>query len=118
GIVHEKSGSGQTLFVEPLAIVESNNALSEALEEEREEIHRILVALTSLFSGRRAELQASAAILTELDVSQARAEFSSRGSGVAPTLDDRLGLPAPRPPLLARRLARLREAVSGEAAAS
>ncbi len=56
GLVHEKSGSGQTFFVEPLSVVEDNNALAEALEEEREEVHRILVALTARFSQRRAEL--------------------------------------------------------------
>jgi DNA mismatch repair protein MutS2 len=114
GIVHEKSGSGQTFFVEPLAIVEANNALAEALEEEREEVRRILVALTSLFSGRRAELSGAAAILTELDVAQARTELSSRMAAVAPSFEDRLVLKAARHPLLDRRLATLRQEVFGE----
>ncbi len=114
GIVHEKSGSGQTLFVEPLAIVEANNALAEALEEEREEVRRILIALTGLFSGRRAELAAAAAVLTELDVAQARAEFSSRVAGVAPVFGERLVLAGARHPLLDRRLASLRQEVFGE----
>ncbi|MFN7989832.1 MAG: Smr/MutS family protein [Thermoanaerobaculia bacterium] len=116
GIVHEKSGSGQTLFVEPLAVVEANNALSEAFEEEREEIHRILVALTARFAARRRELLAAVEILTELDGYQARAEFARRSAGVFPETDGPLVLKKARHPLLDRRLAPLREEVFGERA--
>ncbi len=116
GIVHEKSGSGQTLFVEPLAVVEANNALSEAFEEEREEIHRILVALTARFAARKAELLAAVEILTELDGYQARAELARRSQGVFPETDGPLVLRKARHPLLDRRLAPLREEVFGERA--
>ena len=116
GIVHEKSGSGQTLFVEPLAVVEANNALSEAFEEEREEIHRILVALTSRFAVRKPELLAAVEVLTELDGYQARAELARRSQGVFPETDGPLVLRKARHPLLDRRLAPLREEVFGERA--
>ena len=117
GIVHEKSGSGQTLFVEPLAAVEANNALAEALEEEREEVHRILTALTARFAARKADLLAAVGVLTELDAFQARAEWSSRVDGVFPEEGDRVVLLGARHPLLDRRLAPLREEVFGENAA-
>ncbi len=42
GIVHDASGSGQTLFVEPFALVEQHNRLRELVSEEREEVARIL----------------------------------------------------------------------------
>ena len=116
GIVHERSGSGQTVFVEPLAIVEANNALQEALEEEREEVHRILVALTARFSARRGALLAVVEALTELDAFQARAEFSRRSAGTFPVFGDELVIRAGRHPLLDRRLAPLREEVFGERA--
>ncbi len=116
GIVHEKSGSGQTLFVEPLAVVEANNALSEAFEEEREEIHRILVALTARFAARKRELSAAVEVLTELDGYQARAELARRSQGVFPETDGPLVLKKARHPLLDRRLAPLREEVFGERA--
>ncbi|MBP7678152.1 MAG: Smr/MutS family protein [Thermoanaerobaculia bacterium] len=116
GIVHEKSGSGQTLFVEPLAVVEANNALSEAFEEEREEIHRILVALTARFAARKRELTAAVEVLTELDGYQARAELARRSQGVFPETDGPLVLKKARHPLLDRRLAPLREEVFGERA--
>ncbi|HQR47189.1 MAG TPA: hypothetical protein PK598_14400, partial [Thermoanaerobaculia bacterium] len=114
GIVHEKSGSGLTLFVEPLAVVDANNALAEALEEEREEIHRILVALTARFAARKADLVRSVAVLTDLDAFQARAEWSSRADGVFPEAGARVVLRGARHPLLDRRLAPLREEVFGE----
>jgi DNA mismatch repair protein MutS2 len=114
GIVHEKSGSGQTIFVEPLAVVDANNALAEALEEEREEVHRILVALTARFSERKGDLASAVTLLTELDAFQARAEWSGRVDGVFPAVSDRVDLRGARHPLLDRRLAALREEVFGE----
>jgi DNA mismatch repair protein MutS2 len=114
GLVHEKSGSGQTFFVEPLSVVEDNNALAEALEEEREEVHRILLALTARFAVRRAELLVAVEVLTELDAAQARAEFSSAAGGVFPQFGERLVLSGARHPLLDRRLAQLRAEVFGE----
>ena len=114
GLLHERSGSGQTIFLEPLAVVEDNNALAEAVEEEREEVHRILVALTARFSARREDLLAAVEVLTELDAYQARAEFSSSVAGVFPDFSDRLVLREARHPLLDRRLADLRADVFGE----
>ena len=114
GIVHEKSGSGLTLFVEPLAVVDANNALAEALEEEREEVHRILVSLTARFAARKGELTRSVSVLTELDAFQARAEWSSRADGVFPEAGPNVVLVGARHPLLDRRLAPLREEVFGE----
>ena len=114
GIVHEKSGSGQTFFVEPLGVVDANNALAEALEEEREEVHRILVALTARFSARKGDLAVAVSVLTELDAFQARAEWSGRVDGVFPAVSERVVLRGARHPLLDRRLAALREEVFGE----
>ena len=114
GLLHERSGSGQTVFVEPLLVVEDNNALQEAAEEEREEVHRILVALTGRFSARREDLVVAVEVLTELDAYQARAEFSSCVAGVFPDFGDRFVLRAARHPLLDRRLADLRADVFGE----
>jgi DNA mismatch repair protein MutS2 len=114
GIVHEKSGSGQTFFVEPLAVVDANNALAEALEEEREEIHRILVGLTARFSARKGDLAEAVSTLTELDAFQARAEWSGRVDGVFPAASEHVVLRGARHPLLDRRLAALREEVFGE----
>ena len=52
GIVHDSSGSGQTLFVEPLAAVDDSNRLREAEVAERDEVARILRNLSSLVAGQ------------------------------------------------------------------
>ena len=54
GIVHDSSGSGQTLFVEPFEIVELSNRQSEAAAAEREEAERILGDL-SASAGAKAQ---------------------------------------------------------------
>src|SRR5207237_431862 len=52
GIVHGSSGSGASLFLEPLSTVEINNDIVALEEQEREEVRRILLALTDLFRAR------------------------------------------------------------------
>ncbi len=43
GIIHDQSQTGQTVYVEPLVIVEMNNELYQAKQEERNEVRRILL---------------------------------------------------------------------------
>ena len=52
GIVHGASASGASLFLEPLGTVDINNDIVALEEQEREEVHRILLALTDAFRGR------------------------------------------------------------------
>ena len=102
GIIHGSSGSGASLYLEPLSTVEINNDVVALEQQEREEIHRILRALTDGFRQRPTELRQALDAATELDIIQAKARFSHLISGVAPTLssDGRLELRAARHPLL------------------
>jgi DNA mismatch repair protein MutS2 len=102
GIIHGSSGSGASLYLEPLSTVEINNDVVALEQQEREEIHRILRALTDSFRQRPVELRQALDAATELDIIQAKARFSQLISGVAPTLsaDGRLELRAGRHPLL------------------
>ena len=52
GIVHDASSTGQTLFVEPFAVVELNNRLAEAAAEAREEAERILRELSTAVAAQ------------------------------------------------------------------
>ncbi|MCC7126634.1 MAG: endonuclease MutS2, partial [Acidobacteria bacterium] len=102
GIVHGSSASGASLFLEPAATVEINNDIVELEEREREEIFRILLALTDRFRARPDDVRAVEMVATELDVLQARARHSARVNGIEPTfvVDQSFELRGARHPLL------------------
>lgn len=88
GIVHDQSASGMTLFMEPLAVVHLNNRLSELEAEEEQEIYRILTMLTEKAREHIHELESNLEIVTFLDFSFARAEYSRQIDGVEPEMND------------------------------
>ena len=102
GIVHGSSGSGASLFLEPLSTVEINNDIVALEEQESEEIHRILLSLADTLRRRALDLRRTLAAAEELDVIQAKASFSRLVDGVEPKLagDARIELPQARHPLL------------------
>ena len=102
GIVHGSSGSGASLYLEPLSTVEINNDIVALEEQEREEVRRILLALTDAFRTRTEDLDRTVDAAAKLDVLNARARFSILVRGVEPKLakDGRLELRAARHPLL------------------
>jgi DNA mismatch repair protein MutS2 len=102
GIVHGSSGSGASLYLEPLSTVEINNDIVALEQQEAAEVRRILLALTDAFRGRGEDLARTVDAATELDVLNARARFSMLVRGIQPRLstDGRLELRAARHPLL------------------
>ncbi len=77
GIVHDASGSGQTLFVEPLVAVELGNAWREAQVAEREEVERILDELSALIAANAAALRESLDALARFDLWAAKATLAA-----------------------------------------
>lgn len=75
GVFQGQSSSGATLFLEPLPVVEMNNALHELYAQEEREIERILRELSDTLRLELAHLRANATVLTELDVLRAKARF-------------------------------------------
>ena len=81
GIVHDASGSGQTLFVEPFEIVELSNRQSEAAGAEREEAERILADLSSSVANRANALTALVEATGAVDLALACGALSRRWRG-------------------------------------
>ncbi|HEY7701033.1 MAG TPA: endonuclease MutS2 [Candidatus Limnocylindrales bacterium] len=77
GIVHDASGSGQTLFVEPLVAVELGNAWREAQSAETEEVARILDELSALIAANAAALGATLDALARFDLWAAKAALAA-----------------------------------------
>ncbi len=93
GVVHGTSSSGQTVFVEPLDTIESNNELTRLLGEEQAEIHRILVAMTRAVAGSSTALALGARILAEADSHGAAARFAGDLDCVRPRFEGAAAIP-------------------------
>jgi DNA mismatch repair protein MutS2 len=100
GIVHDTSGSGQTLFVEPLAVVDDSNRLRETESAEREEAARILGELSRRVGERAGDVAVLVEAAAEIDLSLARGTVSRRWRGARVEPGERVVLRAARHPLL------------------
>jgi DNA mismatch repair protein MutS2 len=88
GIIHGSSGSGASLFVEPMPAVEVNNDIVSMTEEEREEVVRILRGLTARVRDRGVHLARAVEILGELDFVQAMALVARDMDATLPEIVD------------------------------
>ena len=108
GIVHNASGSGQTLFVEPQEMVELGNQLTIAEAGALEEEQRILKELSGLAGARAPELTQDVQTLGVLDEVGAGARLAQDLDAAAPLLGDgtreSFDLRAVRHPLLALQM--------------
>ncbi len=86
GVVHDRSASGVTLFIEPLSVVDSNNKWRELQLEEEEEIRRILAELTHLVSGHEDEIAETVKALAALDLAFAKATYAEAIDGSKPEI--------------------------------
>src|ERR1700744_2663705 len=108
GVMHGASATGQTVFLEPLETVESNNQLVQLAEEEAAEIVRILQSLTERLRAMRTSLVAAAEAIAELDSAYARARFAQDFDAATPEFSEsnELRLDAARHPVLENKLRR------------
>ncbi|MGH7742952.1 MAG: endonuclease MutS2, partial [Candidatus Eiseniibacteriota bacterium] len=102
GIVHDVSGSGQSLYVEPVELCEANNHLLELRAGVAEEEKRVLLGLAASVWQERDALGRLIEALVQLDTLRARARWARQvgGRAIAPG-GERLRLRATRHPLLA-----------------
>ena len=87
GVVHDQSASGQTLFVEPQAVLVLNNRQQNLMAQERQEIHRILIELSELAGMYQKEIKNNAAALTQLDFLSAKSKLAKAMKATEPVLN-------------------------------
>jgi len=87
GIVHDQSASGQTVFIEPLEILEANNALREAELAERLEVERILDELSRRIEKASSDLDTMTTALAALDLILAKALYADSLQATRPELN-------------------------------
>ena len=85
-IVHDQSSTGATLFVEPLAVVELNNAFREAQIAERDEVRRVLAALSAEVGELAGAIVPGVGALAELDLAFAKAKYADELKANEPIL--------------------------------
>lgn len=102
GVVHDQSASGQTLFVEPEAVLNLNNRQQNLMAQERQEIRNILKHLSSMAREDIKNLNEIAFSLSELDFLQAKAKLAKEMKATEPSLsyDNSLYLRKARHPLI------------------
>ncbi|MFD1485786.1 endonuclease MutS2 [Lacticaseibacillus baoqingensis] len=104
GVVHDQSASGQTLFIEPQAIVEMNNRLREAQLEEQAEIVRILAELSEAVAPYTKELRHNSQLLGHFDFINAKAKYAKQLKATEPQVsaENHVDLLQARHPLIDR----------------
>lgn len=116
GILHERSSSGASFFIEPMAAIELNNDLADLLIQEREEIARITRFISQTLFDDQDAIRDAVSVAAELDALQACGVFHDliRGSRPFFTASRELHIIDGRHPLLDERLASLRQEAFGE----
>ncbi|MCL1903103.1 MAG: endonuclease MutS2 [Oscillospiraceae bacterium] len=86
GLVHDTSGSGATLFVEPMGVVEANNEIRVLKAKEKDEIERIIAELSALCGGFADQLNDGFNACINLEVCFAKANLGAKMRGLVPEI--------------------------------
>lgn len=102
GLIHDSSGTGSTLFIEPLAVVEANNELRTLFNEESDEIDRILSEFSQKISDFSLQLKNNYYNITEIAFCFACSDLAYKMNAIKPKLSNKrvVSLSKARHPLL------------------
>ncbi|MEG0592113.1 MAG: endonuclease MutS2, partial [Coprobacillus sp.] len=105
GLIHAQSATGQTLYIEPEAVLMMNNQLSELQVLEREEVNRILYSFSQMIKGNYYHFHFNLEILEELDFVFAKGNYGYQNECCIPSVTNNyssLVLKQARHPLIDR----------------
>ena len=88
GFIHDESATGQTIYIEPAEIFETNNEIKELEYAERREINKILLAFTKILRPEIPNLTMAWRLLGLLDFIRAKAILAHDYNCVIPELTD------------------------------
>jgi len=88
GLVHDTSGSGSTLFIEPIAVVEANNDIKVLKGKEQDEIERIIAELSAECAGFGDSLIADYNACVELNLYFAKANLAEKMRAMTPEINN------------------------------
>ena len=116
GIIHDKSSSGNTIFVEPAAIVELNNQLKDLELKEEDEIRRILDRLSRFVEKFDVEILENQKLISRIDFLSAKAKFAINNEYTKPkiTTDKIIKLNQARHPLLTGKVVPIDVVIGGD----
>lgn len=102
GLIHDTSGTGATLFIEPMGVVEANNELRTLMGAEQAEIERILTEFSSEIADFGMQLEKNYRNITEIAFYFACSELSYKMNAVEPAINSKkyVSLERARHPLL------------------
>jgi DNA mismatch repair protein MutS2 len=100
GIVHEQSGTGQTVYIEPFDLVETNNQVRRTLDQIAAEVQRVLRELSDRVRRDIPELRQVFDLLGQIDAIQARGRYGRIHDTLFPDLGPRIELRGARHPML------------------
>jgi DNA mismatch repair protein MutS2 len=89
GLVHDTSASGQTVFIEPMGVVQANNDIKVLVSKEEAEIERLLFELSALAGSYADAIIGSYENLVELDVIFTKADLAYSMKATKPILNDK-----------------------------
>ena len=104
GIVHDQSASGQTVFIEPMFVVDLNNDLKKLEIDEEKEIERILIAFSSRILEILPELISNLSVIAKIDFIFSRGKLAYDMEAIKPIINNRgiISLQSARHPLIDR----------------
>ena len=88
GIVHDQSSSGQTVFIEPISVVEINNDIKTLQIKEADEIKRILKELSNLLLNVQKDIISNQKNMAQLDFVFAKGSLGIDINGIKPEVND------------------------------
>lgn len=88
GVIHDMSSSGQTLFIEPDAVVQANNEVRNLKMQEQEEVERILLELSMSVQTVAHDLFIIVRILSEIDIILAKAKYGTANKYTKPEVNN------------------------------